>query len=192
MRPGRPGSRQPQRCRAPPRTAARIRTRPLRLFGRLGRRADWYREGEDRRARPGRVLKARPHCYPVWGDASSPCSRLGRNWEQKKGRHGRRKRAGGRIRTAGGRAAPGQPVLHVGAVRQRATVRAGREDYSANGEARDYLPARPGQVPRVPVGWGRAGRVLQYRAAAVPGPGLVERPSEELAAITLCRKRRDG
>ena len=43
----------------------KIRTKPLRLFGRLGRRADGYREGEDRRARPGRVLKARPRCYPV-------------------------------------------------------------------------------------------------------------------------------
>ena len=43
----------------------KIRTWLLRLFGRLERRADRYREGEDRSARPGRVLKARLRCYPV-------------------------------------------------------------------------------------------------------------------------------
>ena len=56
--------------------------------------------------------------------------------------------------------------------RQWGTV---REDYSADGEAWAYLPARPRPVPGLPVGRGRAGRVLRRRAAALPGAGAVER-----------------
>src|SRR5271165_3611702 len=52
----------------------------------------------------------------------------------------RRTRAGGRVRPAGGRAAAGRGVVPVGpyvSERQWGTV---REDYSADGNAWEYLP----------------------------------------------------
>ena len=73
--------------------------------------------------------------------------------------------------------------------RQWGTV---REDYSADGDAWDYLPARPRPLPRLPLGRGRPGRVLRRRAAAVPGAGAVERPRPDPqgADVRADRRRR--
>ena len=60
--------------------------------------------------------------------------------------------------------------------RQWGTV---REDYSADGEAWDYLPHDHGPVAGLPVGRGRPGRLLRRRAATLPGPGPVERPGPD-------------
>src|SRR4051812_3722484 len=57
--------------------------------------------------------------------------------------------------------------------RQWGTV---REDYSADGDAWRSFPHDHARVPGLPVGGGRARRVLRRRAAAVPGPRAVERP----------------
>ena len=73
--------------------------------------------------------------------------------------------------------------------RQWGTV---REDYSADGDAWDLLPARPRPVPGLPVGRGRHGRLLRRRAAAVPGAGPVERarPDPQGADVRPDRRRR--
>ena len=50
-----------------------------------------------------------------------------------------------------------------------------REDYSADGDAWRFVPARPCPFAGVPVERGRHGRDLGYPAGPVPGPGAVER-----------------
>jgi hypothetical protein len=69
--------------------------------------------------------------------------------------------------------------------RQWGTV---REDYSADGNAWDYLP-HDHAVPGLPVGGGRPGRVLRYPAAALPEPCAVERagPDPEGAGVRADR-----
>src|SRR5215467_2978316 len=66
--------------------------------------------------------------------------------------------------------------------RQWGTV---REDYSANGEAWDYLPHDHARSRAYRWGRGRPGRVLRHRAAALPVPGAVERtrPDPEGAGL---------
>ena len=73
--------------------------------------------------------------------------------------------------------------------RQWGTV---REDYSADGDAWDYLPARPRPLPGLPLGRGRPGRLLRRRAAAVPRPGAVERarPDPQGADVRADRRPR--
>ena len=54
-----------------------------------------------------------------------------------------------------------------------------REDYSADGDAWVVLPARPRQVPGLPLERGRDGRDLRHPPRAVPRPRAVERPGPD-------------
>ena len=73
--------------------------------------------------------------------------------------------------------------------RQWGTV---REDYSADGYGLGLLPARPRPVPGLPVGRGRPGRVQRHRAAALPGPGAVERPGPDPEGAAVRADRAGG
>ena len=72
--------------------------------------------------------------------------------------------------------------------RQWGTV---REDYSQDGDAWQYLHPRPRAVARVPLGRGRARRLLRSEAATVFRAGALERegPDPEGAAVRVeqCR-----
>ena len=72
------------------------------------------------------------------------------------------------------------------AERQWGTV---REDYSADGDAWDYLPARPCPLARLPLGRGRPARHLRRPRPAVLRAGAVERgrPDPQGAPVRLSR-----
>ena len=87
----------------------------------------------------------------------------------------RRARAGRGVRAAGGRAAPGRRLVPVGPVPERAPVGHGAGGLQRRRRRLGLPPARSRPVPRLPVGGGRHGRLLRRGAAALPGPGAVER-----------------
>ena len=80
----------------------------------------------------------------------------------------------------------------MGPVRQRAAVGNGPRGLQRRRRGVGLPAPRPRPVPRVPMGRGRHGRVLRHRAAAVPGPGAVERarPDPQGAAVRADRRRR--
>ena len=77
-------------------------------------------------------------------------------------------------------------------VRQRAAVGHGPRGLQPGRGGVGLPAARSRPVPRLPVGRGRAGRVLRRRAAAVPGPGPVERPRPDPEGAGLRADRRAG
>ncbi len=73
--------------------------------------------------------------------------------------------------------------------RQWGTV---REDYSADGDAWDYLSARPRPQPGLPLGRGRPRRHLRRRAAALPVAWPVERPGSDPQGTAVRPDQRRG
>ena len=73
--------------------------------------------------------------------------------------------------------------------RQWGTV---REDYSADGDAWNYLPARACAQPRLSLGRGWHRRALRQQAASLPRPGALERqgPDPEGADVRPQQSRR--
>ena len=106
-------------------------------------------------------------------------------------RHGCRVGAGKQFRWPRERAPSGQRLVLVGAIRQRAAVGHGSRGLTADGEAWDYLPHD--QARSRAYRWGEDGLagLLRHRAAAVPGPGAVERagPDPEGARLRADRGR---
>ena len=123
------------------------------------------------------------------GDTAGSRVFMGFTGYGEEGRDGRRAGPGGGVREARERAAAGRRLVPVGAVRQRAAVGHGPRGLQRQRRRVELPVARSGAVAGLPVGGGRAGRVLRHRAAAVPVPGAVERarPDPEGAGLRADR-----
>ncbi len=104
----------------------------------------------------------------------------------------RRARAGRGVRAAGGRAAPGRRLVPVGPVRERTPVGHRAGGLQRRRRRLDLSPTRPRPFSRLPVGRGRHGRLLRRGAAALPGPGAVERSRPDPQGADVRADRRAG
>src|ERR1700722_15986694 len=80
------------------------------------------------------------------------------------------------VRAGRGGGAAGQRLIPVGTLRQRAAVGDSPGGLQRGRRGVGLPAARSRQVPGLPLGRGRPGRLLRRGAAAVPGAGPVERP----------------
>ena len=105
---------------------------------------------------------------------------------------GSRARARPELRQARGRAAPGGRLVPLGPVPQRAAVGHGAGGLQRRRRGVGLPAPRPRPVPGLPVGRGRAGRVLRRRAAALPGLALWNGRDPILKERALRADRRRG
>ena len=100
--------------------------------------------------------------------------------------------SGSWIRQAGGGAPPGRRLVSVGSLRQRAAVGHGAGGLQRRRRGVGLPAPRSRPVTGLPLGRGRPGRVLRRGAAAVPGPGPVERPGPDPEGAGLRPDRGPG